>query len=733
MPRGGLSMETDTNHQLPIHPGMLVAREGESSLRLLWVDPGRNLVIAIPVNEREHRTDVFSWDTISMQLVMGVATVAQDAPPPLTIRMNDLTVAERNSFKRARACVKSLMEHEPEIYFPLKRGAIIRKICEQHAVSIPTVYTALWRFLLAGKTYAALVPNFRNCGAPGSEREKDYANKLGRPRDPARGSTGRNLTQEDRALISRIIAKGTDKEIPRPNLQNLYAWLLLRHYPEALQRYNDGNRTRMRPIDQDLVPSYEQFEYAVRKRENKALRYIDRYGRKAYERLQRALLSNNLEHVKGPGARYEIDATILDVYLVSQMDRNWVVGRPTLYIVIDVFSRMIAGYYLALEPPSWRCAAMALINAVTNKVEFAARYDMHLDPEDWPVADFPGQLLTDNGELKSLLADALPEHGLCTLENAPAGRPDLKGLVESEFGIINAELGEFVPGHIDKQAPFEKRGRKYPLDAILTLYELNQFIIQRILIRNATPRSRYPAIPELVANNVAPSPWSLWNWGQETLRIESRRLDPDYVALHLLPCEEGVIERRGIRIFTDLYYDPGLLRREWWFQGIQNARGKVDVVYHPGDMTRVRVKHPHDRTRWFDCELTAASAHYRGSSLVECTALRYHHRVNARREADQRAHEILALRHDSGQILKRAAEAAKQAKNPALPDSLRLANQASQRAKEAELERRTEANHLGFDGPAGPVPSRETGDAERRRRHELEALNEINAALGKEK
>ncbi len=50
----------------------------------------------------------------------------------------------------------------------------------------------------------------------------------------------------------------------------------------------------------------------------------------------------------GPGSRYEIDATIADVYLLSA-DRQRVIGRPTLYVVVDVFSRMVAGFYIGLE------------------------------------------------------------------------------------------------------------------------------------------------------------------------------------------------------------------------------------------------------------------------------------------------------------------------------------------------------------------------------------------------
>ena len=49
------------------------------------------------------------------------------------------------------------------------------------------------------------------------------------------------------------------------------------------------------------------------------------------------------------GALYQIDATIADVYLVSRLNRLHVIGRPTIVVIIDVFSRMIVGVCIRFE------------------------------------------------------------------------------------------------------------------------------------------------------------------------------------------------------------------------------------------------------------------------------------------------------------------------------------------------------------------------------------------------
>src|SRR5699024_11939342 len=71
-------------------------------------------------------------------------------------------------------------------------------------------------------------------------------------------------------------------------------------------------------------------------------------------------LGNSKSETNGPGTRFQIDATIADIYLVSSLDVNKVIGRPVIYAVLDVYSRIITGLYVGLEGPSWIGAMMAL-------------------------------------------------------------------------------------------------------------------------------------------------------------------------------------------------------------------------------------------------------------------------------------------------------------------------------------------------------------------------------------
>ncbi len=126
------------------------------------------------------------------------------------------------------------------------------------------------------------------------------------------------------------------------------------------------------------------------KREYKQAEIIQARSSKInYQKDISPLVSTATADVLGPGSRYEIDATIADIYVVSNSERRNIVGRPVIYMVIDVFSRMVVGMYVGLESPSYVTAMQALSNAITDKVDYCKNYGIEIKDEDWPVKGLP--------------------------------------------------------------------------------------------------------------------------------------------------------------------------------------------------------------------------------------------------------------------------------------------------------------------------------------------------------
>ena len=199
----------------------------------------------------------------------------------------------------------------------------------------------------------------------------------------------------------------------------------------------------------DQFPSEVQFRYWLKKDNDIFL--MDRIRRtpRVYDKTRRGMLGSASSEVYGPGARYIIDATIANIYLASRFSMTAIVGRPVIYVVIDVFSRMIVGLHVSLEAPSWVGAMCALANVATDKVAYARRFGVEMEEFEWPCREMPRKLLADKGELYSKYADGLPERLNITVENAGSWRPDWKGVVESRFRLLDIPLQTYSPGYVE--------------------------------------------------------------------------------------------------------------------------------------------------------------------------------------------------------------------------------------------------------------------------------------------
>jgi putative transposase len=69
--------------------------------------------------------------------------------------------------------------------------------------------------------------------------------------------------------------------------------------------------------------------------------------------------------------------------VVSELDRK-PIGRPWLTLVIDVASRMIAGFHLSLDSPSSASVALAISHAVLPKQKFLPNLNW-LQTSQWRV------------------------------------------------------------------------------------------------------------------------------------------------------------------------------------------------------------------------------------------------------------------------------------------------------------------------------------------------------------
>jgi hypothetical protein len=291
-----------------------------------------------------------------------------------------------------------------------------------------------------------------------------------------------------------------------------------------------------------------------------------------------------------PGVRFQLGATVLDMYLVSKYNPEWILGRPVLYYVSDVCSQMIVGYYVGLEGPSWHGVMLALANAATDKVEHCRGYDIEINPSDWNFRDLPHYLIVDNGVLMSKHFTRLAGRLDITFEYASPPRGNFKGLVEHNFGALHQYTRRFTPATTVKDL---KRGitRDYRLDAKLNLFTLNQIIIKFILNHNNKLEiPGYSLTEDMVRDNVSPIPRELWNWGIHNGLGKPRKLDEDIIKSNLFPLDQATVTLEGIRYRKMLYTCDKAEEEKWLLSVLKKGFWKVDISYNPRNMNKIYLR-----------------------------------------------------------------------------------------------------------------------------------------------
>ena len=238
------------------------------------------------------------------------------------------------------------------------------------------------------------------------------------------------------------------------------------------------------PVEETI--SYDQFYYHARNIMSRADLLRLKVGDLNFEKDYRDRQGSSHDGILGATHRYEVDATVLDLYVryPYDTDNRLTMGRPVLYLVVDVYSTMIVGFYIGFDGPNWGGVSQALVNACLDKVQFAKRYGLSISHDDWPVHHIPQQITIDNGSEypDGLLTSVLKsEIGVSVVNIAAVYRGDAKGTVERKFGVLNDQFVHYQPGSIFKI----DRGEQHPSNTSFYDYDaLIKIMITEIIYHN---------------------------------------------------------------------------------------------------------------------------------------------------------------------------------------------------------------------------------------------------------
>ncbi|XLZ68731.1 transposase [Massilia sp. SR12] len=556
--------------------------------RVIYIDQQSNTCVLIDVQEKPKKPWLCDR-AVLQQMIRDHQIVRTELRIPEFMMALEEEIPEKyrlirdRQWQRIRDLVAPSQRHET--HMPHSMGPAISAHAARIGVEKKTLYRLLYRYWMFGAVPNALLPQFVKCGGRGKER--NYTGARGRPPNVVMAGderTSKILSEDDKAVLRAGFALYKDNKTG--TVKQAYIRMLRRFYCESIgvPGFPDAE-PKLKPLSE--LPTQSQFEYWGKKAFDDMVVLRSRQGERKWAKDHRAQKGRAADGLMGPAHRFEIDATIADIYLVSRYNRNWIIGRPVVYVVIDVFSRMIVGTYIGLEGPSWEGARQALLNAFTEKTAFCASLGIVIDEHDWPCAHLPQELCADRAELLGQQAEASAAALGINMAYPPPYRPDWKSIVESRFRLLNNLTQiHWIPGGV--AARVRERGeRDYRLDATFDVGEFSKIVVEGILHHNRF--HEYPDLltREMIQAEIAPTPAAIWNWGFDQGAAMANDQPEELVKLNLMGKARASIRAGGL-YFEGMYYtlDSGEEDARYSRARYRGSE-EVDVWYQNNDPSQV--------------------------------------------------------------------------------------------------------------------------------------------------
>lgn len=466
--------------------------------------------------------------------------------PPFSRPLDELSEGIRDALKRRKHYLESILDHGVPIFTPEYLKPLIEQAAREIGDIRPPGVITIYRWYRRVKSMSdprALIP-----------------------RVDLRGP--KELRQNDRIL--QLVAEALEeafKVSPQTTCRNVYTRLLGKIDIENQRRLgaepikSPSLRTLYR-----LIERAEVYELAVLK-EGKAA---------ANRRFKIAKTGVKTSRIL---ERVEIDHTPLDLFLIDE--RTWLpLGRPTLTVVIDHYSRMMLGYYLSFESPSTAAVMGALRHAILPKQLAAAVIANLKIANTWPCYGLLEVLVVDNGlEFHSNDLESVAYDLGIRIQYCPKHAPRFKGVVERYIKTINYFFAHQLPG--TSFAKFYLRGDYDPQKAaLLTFAEFKQIFEKWIV--DVYAQDEHRGIGKT-------TPWARW---QESIAHYEPILPDD---LRTLQRRIGLVEERSLR--RDGIFLNGIRYSGEELGPILRAFGegvRVRLVYDPEDLGEIQVWGPND-------------------------------------------------------------------------------------------------------------------------------------------
>jgi len=459
--------------------------------------------------------------------------------------LDELSAAAQTDLQRRKRYIKFIIDQGHPIFTSTYMKPLIQAAAKDMGDETPPSVTSIYRWFRkywSSNDPRALVPRLDLRGAGGRDQGERLLQLLSDAMEEA-------YKKSPAATVPTIFSKLLTK-IDTENNRSLGGQLLKAPSIRTIYRmFQNSNAYELSCLRNGKVAADKRFR-------------LVKVGTKTKQILERA----------------EIDHTPLDLFLIDERT-GLPLGRPTLTVVIDHFSRMLLGYYLSFGDPSAAAVMGALRHAILPK-EPAEEVFANLKTENsWPCYGRPDVLVVDNGlEFHGQALESVAYDLDIRIQYCPKHRPQFKGTVERYLKTINYFFCHQLPG--TSFARLHQRGDYDPQKcALFTLAEFKQLFEKWVV----------DVYSQNIHRGIGTTPWAKW---QQGLVGRSPELPPNLLAFKK---RIGLVSERSLRqdgiVLSGIRYNGQALAPIFrsYGEGV-----KVRVLYDPEDLGEIQVWGPGD-------------------------------------------------------------------------------------------------------------------------------------------
>lgn len=350
----------------------------------------------------------------------------------------------------------------------------------------------------------------------------------------------------------------------------------------------------------------------------------------------------------GPGEVYEIDATGGRILLVSHESPPIVLGKPTIYLMVDRSSRFVPSVYVSLRSSSYEEVRHTLLVAFTSRERRFRALGIDIDDERWPIGRMPAVICPDRGS--DFMSESMKRSVVSDLRievtPLPPFCPDGKAIVERLIRELKRRMAasglKGVYAEKIKDPDSKRAARRAEAVAVHSLTEVYRAVIEIIDDHNNRPHSALKRRRDLGQAGVPPVPKDAYLWGLENITgLRSPPLsDEDYRRL-LLSTDKGSISN-GILRYKNRPYEP--VNEAAMDIAAKSTRRAKSVIVRLDKFDPYEVYIPNSRGEWASFLITSGgAAELAGLTLDEEEALAPQSgRLSARSEHESKRARVAA-------------------------------------------------------------------------------------------